>query len=179
MHKLHTLILTSLLALSSFALQAQEYHYNEAQAMIGDLDGADGFGFAIGFSRELNQKSFYQIGYRYAEASDFDYWQDTLLVSYGQHGPLNEKFDWFATAGMLIQWVETNNFDDSDSGPRLTGGVVTDLDDKMELRGEIGYVSIWDDSDIGLIVRLEVEDKFGVEFETIGDLQLIKAFIRF
>ena len=121
--------------------------------------------------------------YQYLTGTDVDVWVDNLLIAGGYHMPLDDQTDLVFTAGILNQWLETNFFDDSDTGIRLTGGVRYRLGPEIEIQGELMYVSIFDDDDLGAsvsgLVAPSSNFSYGAELQFIGDLTLASAIARF
>ena len=138
---------------NSFAVSDEfSYNFYDLRVQVGTVEDEDGVGLQAAGSIAVTDDIFVLGAYQYLTGTDVDVWVDNLLIAGGYHMPLDDQTDLVLTAGILNQWLETNFFDDSDTGIRLTGGVRYRLEPEIEIQGELMYVSIFDNDDLGVSV---------------------------
>lgn len=159
------------------------YDFVDLRVQIGETNDADGVGVQAAIVKDIYKGVFALGSYQYTTANDVDYWADNLLLAAGYHMPLNKQADMVFTGGFLVSWWENNYNDDSDTGVRLTAGSRYQFDPKFEAYGEFIYISVFDESDIGISIsglfNLNKAISFGGEFSSVGDTSLVSGIFRF
>lgn len=154
-----------------------DYTYIDISFVSIDVDGTDGSGIETEGSYELNEKAYVKLRYTYAEGNDVDVWYEDLIIGGGANYQLDNKLDLVAEGGIMVSWIETDFWDDSDTGFALRGLLRYLAQDKIELNGGMVFTSIWDDTDFGIefgAVFIATE-KFGIKagYRTVGDVDTI------
>lgn len=170
------LLIASLAPSSSFAGDFN-YNYFDLSFVSVDVDGADGLGVEAEGSYKVHEKVFVKLRYTYAEASDTDFWYNDLIIGGGTMIQIEEKLDFVAEGGILFSWIETDNFDDDDTGFALRGMLRYQAQDQLELFGGMIIASIWDDTDFGIELGavFMATDKLGIKagYRTVGDVDTV------
>lgn len=141
-----------LLLLSSTAALAEGPSYSYIQASYQEVDvdlggglDADGDGFAVAGSVDINESWYVFADFSSAELEDvIDV--DLLSVGVGWHSAINDTTDWYASLAYVDAEVGAGGFGSvSDSGFGLGLGLRGMVSPQMELTGSINYDDYGDD----------------------------------
>lgn len=143
-----------------------------------ELDSDDGF-FAGG---SIPIFKMFHIVAEYDEVGDFSFWD----AGFGWHGLFGDPLDLFAE----VRWTDIefddgdgDDFDFSDDGYRISGGLRWMLGERFELKGTVTQIELDQaDSDTtfeaeGLFFLMENRLGLGASYET-GDSDTLRAFAR-
>ncbi|MFK7889043.1 MAG: outer membrane protein [Gammaproteobacteria bacterium] len=149
---------TSLMALcltgasASVAAADLSYDFLELRYLDTEIDDINVDGDGLVFAGSYNVQGNWLIVGSFT-ALDFDGNVDgsTLTVGGGYVWPVDPRFDLFATASIVRSKVEAGDFDDSETGFALVGGIRSKFTDQLEGRAELTYVDI-NDSDVSILL---------------------------
>ncbi len=121
--------------------------YQEVEVDVGGGFDADGNGYAVGGSVEINDDWFVFAGYASGDLeSVVDL--DQLTVGGGYHAALSEKTDWFATLAYVSADISAPGFGSADdSGFGVSLGVRSMVSPSLELNASASYVDLGDGAD--------------------------------
>ena len=173
----------SLSAMNVSAAEKFNYKFLDFRILTGDVNDVDGTGVQINGVTDVIGNNILLVGsYQYAEGNDVDVYLENMFLGAGYFMPINKQADAVFTGGLLTQWIETNFFDDSDSGIRLSAGARFRATKEVEVYGELVYVSIFDDTDVGFSVSgFFAPNKsvgLGLEISSVGDTSTTSAIAR-
>ena len=149
----YTLIGALLLSSAAALADGPSYSYIQAAYQEVDVDvgngfDADGDGYAVGGSVELNDNWFVFAGYSSIDLEsviDFNTW----TAGAGYHAPITAgKTDWFASLAYIDAEADAGGFGSADdSGFGIEAGIRSMLNEQFELYGSIGYSDLGDGAD--------------------------------
>lgn len=142
-----------LLGLSTAAAATDvSYDFLELRYIDTEIDDANLDGDGIAFAGSYNVQGNWLIVGSFT-VLDYDQNVDgsSLSIGGGYVWPVDPRFDLFATASVVRAEVEAGNFDDSETGFALLGGIRSKFNEQIEGRAELSYVDI-DDSDVSILL---------------------------
>jgi hypothetical protein len=153
--------------------------YQEIDVDLGGGFDADGDGYAVGGSVEINEDWFVFADYSSGELeSVVDI--DQLAAGAGYHSELSSKTDWYATLAYVSAEVSAPGFGSADdSGVGVAIGVRSMISPSFELYGSVGYTDLGDGADgtafgaglwytVSGNIALGVGASFGEDITTYG-----------
>ena len=141
------LMLSSTIAMAD----GPSYSYIEGLYQEVDIDGADGDGFVVAGSVEIDENWFVVADYAGAEIDagfiDVDY--DRWSVGAGWRSAISEKTDWFVTASYVGAQLKAPGFgSESENGFGASVGIRSMFSPKLELAGALRYSDPEEESSI-------------------------------
>jgi hypothetical protein len=175
------LLTAALLLVSSglaLAQEAPKWSYIEAGYIDFDPDGGvSDDGWFAGGVFELGD--MFHVLAEYDDVGDFTFWN----LGFGWHGGLRENADLFAQALWNDVDFDSDTGDASDEGFEVDAGIRWMLLDRLELNGQVNYLS-FDEADDdttfqfgGIFFLMENRLGIGASWET-GDSDTLRAFGR-
>lgn len=121
--------------------------YQEVDVDVGEGFDADGDGYAVGGSVEINDAWFVFAGYASGDLESVVE-LDQLEAGGGYHAALSEKTDWYATLAYVSAEVSASGFGSADdSGVGVSLGVRSMVSPSLELYASASYADLGDGVD--------------------------------
>lgn len=138
---------TAALADNGISYSYIQASYQEVEIDVGDGFDADGDGYAVGGSVEINDDWFVFATYASSDLeSVVDL--DQLEAGGGYHAPLSEKTDWYATLAYISVEASLSGFGSADdSGVGVSLGVRSMVSPSLELYANASYADLGDGVD--------------------------------
>lgn len=193
MKKSQYITLLAAAILPTYATAADfSYTYAQASYISSDFAGADGDGFALDGSFELNKDFALIAGYETTSYDEFGVSLDIDVLALGVafHMPVDEKMDAVFTGGLLDAEMSLDvndpffgsfSISGDDTGNFLSAGIRLQANPQMELGLALKRYDMFDEAETGidasLLFNLDKKNQLGLSFSNIGEAD--NLFFRF
>lgn len=152
------------------------YDYLELRFADTEIENADGDGFELGLSYNLND-NWIVIGSYLSQDFDFNIDLTGLELGVGYVWAIDEQFDVYATGSYADYEVDVGSFgSDSEDGFRFVGGIRSRINEKFEARAAVNYFDLGDsDTFVELAGDYYFTPEFaaGISIDVGGDVDTI------